>query len=224
MSTYLIFNQLHIVHPQFRPKSRTCVLEPPQNFLSSEKVSIESLLLIEKSRVESLLLKEYSRVESLIKNKETCRIIARKPIRDGFSMPKKPQRTVAQEDYLAIELFSKVQQKPSRMVLSHFNFTMLSLKMLLWSNNIAFRPEFSVSRYNPANANFRVESPLYQHSRECSRAIKSPTIDLVLFARNSVGPQMQQPPRGGTWVGSTCDLSKFYRMQVLPSEWLHIIF
>ncbi|KAL2726964.1 hypothetical protein V1478_007242 [Vespula squamosa] len=36
MSTYLIFNQLHIVHPQFRPKSRTCVLEPPQNFLSSE--------------------------------------------------------------------------------------------------------------------------------------------------------------------------------------------
>ncbi|KAL2721482.1 neurotrimin-like isoform X2 [Vespula maculifrons] len=34
MSTYLIFNHLHIIHPQFRPKSRTSVLEPSQNFLS----------------------------------------------------------------------------------------------------------------------------------------------------------------------------------------------
>ncbi|KAL2745065.1 neurotrimin-like isoform X2 [Vespula maculifrons] len=34
MSTYLIFNQLQIVHPQFRPKSRSSVLEPSQNFLS----------------------------------------------------------------------------------------------------------------------------------------------------------------------------------------------
>ncbi|KAL2748421.1 hypothetical protein V1477_003064 [Vespula maculifrons] len=34
------------------------------------------------------------------------------------------------------------------------------------------------------HANFRVESPL------------------------AVGPQMQQPPRGGTWVGSTCNISK----------------
>ncbi|KAL2714104.1 hypothetical protein V1478_016661 [Vespula squamosa] len=31
------------------------------------------------------------------------------------------------------------------------------------------------------------------------------------------GPQMRQPPRGGTWVGSTCDISKFYEMQVLVS-------
>ncbi|KAL2727578.1 gem-associated protein 5 isoform X2 [Vespula maculifrons] len=36
MSTYHIFNQLRIIHPQFRPKSRTSVLEPSQNFLSSE--------------------------------------------------------------------------------------------------------------------------------------------------------------------------------------------
>ncbi|KAL2744473.1 hypothetical protein V1477_007015 [Vespula maculifrons] len=34
MSTYLMFNQLQIVHPQFRPKSRSSVLEPSQNFLS----------------------------------------------------------------------------------------------------------------------------------------------------------------------------------------------
>ncbi|KAL2714819.1 neurotrimin-like isoform X2, partial [Vespula squamosa] len=34
MSTYLIFNHLRIIHPQFRPKSRTSVLEPSQNFLS----------------------------------------------------------------------------------------------------------------------------------------------------------------------------------------------
>ncbi|KAL2735004.1 hypothetical protein V1477_013530 [Vespula maculifrons] len=36
MSTYLIFNQLQIIHPQFRPKSRSGVLEPSQNFLSSK--------------------------------------------------------------------------------------------------------------------------------------------------------------------------------------------
>ncbi|KAL2738420.1 uncharacterized protein V1477_011779 [Vespula maculifrons] len=33
---------------------------------------------------------------------------------------------------------------------------------------------------------------------------------------------MQQPPRGGTWVGNTCVTSKSYEIQVLPSEWLHI--
>ncbi|KAL2728166.1 hypothetical protein V1477_017442 [Vespula maculifrons] len=31
---------------------------------------------------------------------------------------------------------------------------------------------------------------------------------------------MQQPPRGGTWVGSTCDISETHRLQVLPSKWL----
>ncbi|KAL2743412.1 hypothetical protein V1477_008901 [Vespula maculifrons] len=40
MSTYLIFNQLQIIHPQFRPKSRSSVLEPSQNFLSSKMCSI----------------------------------------------------------------------------------------------------------------------------------------------------------------------------------------
>ncbi|KAL2746782.1 uncharacterized protein V1477_005152 [Vespula maculifrons] len=37
MSTYLMFNQLQIVHPQFRPKSRSSVLEPSQNFLSGHE-------------------------------------------------------------------------------------------------------------------------------------------------------------------------------------------
>ncbi|KAL2712230.1 neurotrimin-like isoform X2 [Vespula squamosa] len=69
MSTYLIFNQLHIVHPQFRPKPRTSVLEPPQNFLSSEyKIlspsSAQSCRGRKKSlAIESLFLKEKSRVE-----------------------------------------------------------------------------------------------------------------------------------------------------------------
>ncbi|KAL2735317.1 hypothetical protein V1478_002957 [Vespula squamosa] len=39
ISTYLIFNQLRIIHPQFRPKSRSSVLEPPQNILSSKDLS-----------------------------------------------------------------------------------------------------------------------------------------------------------------------------------------
>ncbi|KAL2742176.1 hypothetical protein V1477_009805 [Vespula maculifrons] len=33
---------------------------------------------------------------------------------------------------------------------------------------------------------------------------------------------MQQPPRGGTWVGSTFVVTKFNGMEVFPSEWLHI--
>ncbi|KAL2751362.1 neurotrimin-like isoform X2 [Vespula maculifrons] len=37
MSTYLMFNQLQIIHPQFRPKSRSSVLEPSQNFLSGHE-------------------------------------------------------------------------------------------------------------------------------------------------------------------------------------------
>nr|KAF7397005.1 hypothetical protein H0235_016542 [Vespula pensylvanica] len=36
-----------------------------------------------------------------------------------------------------------------------------------------------------------------------SGANKSPTSPRYL-----VGPQMQQPPRGGTWVGSICNISK----------------
>ncbi|KAL2748900.1 neurotrimin-like isoform X2 [Vespula maculifrons] len=91
MSTYLIFNQLQIIHPQFRPKSRSSVLEPSQNFLS--------------------------------------------------------------------------------------------------------------------NTTGRV-----------SKCLK-PTVWTV--EQSPVGPKVQQPPRGGTWVGSTCDTSETHRLQVLPSEWLH---
>ncbi|KAL2713141.1 neurotrimin-like isoform X2 [Vespula squamosa] len=46
MSTNLIFNQLRIIHPQFRPKSRTSVLEPSQNFLSD---SIKIIISIKSS-------------------------------------------------------------------------------------------------------------------------------------------------------------------------------
>ncbi|KAL2718890.1 protein artichoke [Vespula squamosa] len=49
ISTYLIFNQLRIIHPQFRPKSRSSVLEPPQNILSSNY--LELTIVIEYSIV-----------------------------------------------------------------------------------------------------------------------------------------------------------------------------
>ncbi|KAL2733583.1 neurotrimin-like isoform X2 [Vespula maculifrons] len=52
MSTYLIFNQLRIIHPQFRPKSRTSVLEPSQNFLSKDGFNLLILtIVIERSIV-----------------------------------------------------------------------------------------------------------------------------------------------------------------------------
>ncbi|KAL2713398.1 hypothetical protein V1478_017096 [Vespula squamosa] len=37
-----------------------------------------------------------------------------------------------------------------------------------------------------------------------------------------MGLRMQQPPRGETWVGITCDVSKSNVTQVLPGGWLHI--
>ncbi|KAF7382641.1 hypothetical protein HZH66_013043 [Vespula vulgaris] len=69
----------------------------------------------------------------------------------------------------------------------------------------------NVVHATPRDHEFRVESPLFQHSRECSGAI-----------RDLVGPQMQLPPRGGTWVCSTCNILTFIVIQVLPSEWLLI--
>ncbi|KAL2734106.1 LOW QUALITY PROTEIN: hypothetical protein V1478_003804 [Vespula squamosa] len=51
ISTYLIFNQLRIIHPQFRPKSRSSVLEPSQNFLSNAFSYLELTIVIEYSIV-----------------------------------------------------------------------------------------------------------------------------------------------------------------------------
>ncbi|KAL2728971.1 LOW QUALITY PROTEIN: neurotrimin-like isoform X2, partial [Vespula squamosa] len=54
-STYVIFNQLRIIHPRFRPKSRTSVLEPSQNFLSSKSFfkSLRSLDHVEDERSDA---------------------------------------------------------------------------------------------------------------------------------------------------------------------------
>ncbi|KAL2718527.1 protein artichoke [Vespula squamosa] len=51
ISTYLIFNQLRIVHPQFRPKSRSSVLEPSQNILSNAFSYLVLTIVIEYSIV-----------------------------------------------------------------------------------------------------------------------------------------------------------------------------
>ncbi|KAL2736954.1 LOW QUALITY PROTEIN: hypothetical protein V1478_002333 [Vespula squamosa] len=50
ISTYLIFNQLRIIHPQFRPKSRSSVLEPSQNFLSILTIVIEYSIVVVRAR------------------------------------------------------------------------------------------------------------------------------------------------------------------------------
>ncbi|KAL2741270.1 neurotrimin-like isoform X2 [Vespula maculifrons] len=135
MSTYLIFNQLRIIHPQFRPKSRSSVLEPSQNFLSS-------------------LIWSYVRSISFLAR---LRIRGTKQRRDYMS--KRPPQNVAQEgNYNTIELYSKVPQNSSNMALSHI----LILPCC--------------------------------HSK-CSYIVP-------------VDPHMQQPPRGGTWVGITCDIVK----------------
>ncbi|KAL2738817.1 neurotrimin-like isoform X2 [Vespula squamosa] len=97
MSTYLMFNQLRIIHPQFRPKSRTSVLEPSQNFLSIPPVlnhaedersesaratgcnflnklltsmtkSLNRVIVFERKKSSRVIAKE---------TKETCRVIAR---------------------------------------------------------------------------------------------------------------------------------------------------
>ncbi|KAL2715278.1 hypothetical protein V1478_014976 [Vespula squamosa] len=50
ISTYLIFNQLRIIHPQFRLKSRSSVLEPSQNFLSILTIVIEYSIVVVRAR------------------------------------------------------------------------------------------------------------------------------------------------------------------------------
>ncbi|KAL2733956.1 protein artichoke [Vespula squamosa] len=50
ISTYLIFNQLRIIHPQFRPKSRSSVLEPSQNILSILTIVIEYSMVVVRAR------------------------------------------------------------------------------------------------------------------------------------------------------------------------------
>ncbi|KAL2742442.1 protein artichoke, partial [Vespula maculifrons] len=45
----LIFNQLRIIHPQFRPKSQTSVLEASQNFLS-KTIVIECFIVVVRAR------------------------------------------------------------------------------------------------------------------------------------------------------------------------------
>ncbi|KAL2743444.1 hypothetical protein V1477_008933 [Vespula maculifrons] len=54
MSTYLIFNQLQIIHPQFRPKSRSSVLEPSQNFLSSNYRMCSIVVVRARSKEEAM--------------------------------------------------------------------------------------------------------------------------------------------------------------------------
>ncbi|KAL2724349.1 LOW QUALITY PROTEIN: hypothetical protein V1478_008862, partial [Vespula squamosa] len=79
--------------------------------------------------------------------------------------------------------------------------------------------------------------PTYStYSRECSRDTRVSIVSAVGFnlgsrricresttgrAQVPVGPRMQQPPRGGTWVGNTCMIQSSM-IQVLPGEWLHI--
>ncbi|KAL2726643.1 neurotrimin-like isoform X2 [Vespula squamosa] len=56
ISTYLIFNHLRVIHPQFRPKSRTNVLEPSQNFLSNQDIVFFLKHMIEGPIVEGPII------------------------------------------------------------------------------------------------------------------------------------------------------------------------
>ncbi|KAL2740048.1 hypothetical protein V1477_010518 [Vespula maculifrons] len=90
MSTYLIFNQLQIIHPQFRHKSRSGVLEPSQNFLSNQ------------DRV--FLLK---------------RLWSGHEAKERLYVEEAPIKCGSKGIYNTIELFSTVPQNSSKMALSH---------------------------------------------------------------------------------------------------------
>ncbi|KAL2742946.1 LOW QUALITY PROTEIN: hypothetical protein V1477_008435 [Vespula maculifrons] len=104
MSTYLIFNQLRIIHPQFRPKSRSSVLEPSQNFLSindgfsSLSLTLSNTVVVVKARSkEEAICRRH--IHKLWLKRATIRLLSlTKPFENGSQ--------------------------------SHFNFTMWSLKML----------------------------------------------------------------------------------------------
>ncbi|KAL2742576.1 neurotrimin-like isoform X2 [Vespula maculifrons] len=75
MSTYLIFNQLRIIHPQFRPKSRSSVLEPSQNFLSNQAI----VFLFKRKSLNRVIAFERVKSSRIVDKRQ------RGLIRDGFS-------------------------------------------------------------------------------------------------------------------------------------------
>ncbi|KAL2728645.1 neurotrimin-like isoform X2 [Vespula squamosa] len=72
MSTYLMFNQLRIIHPQFRPKSRTSVLEPSQNFLSIVRARSKEEAICRRGPHISWLKRATIRLLSLAKPSRTA--------------------------------------------------------------------------------------------------------------------------------------------------------
>ncbi|KAL2744715.1 LOW QUALITY PROTEIN: uncharacterized protein V1477_007257 [Vespula maculifrons] len=155
MSTYLIFNQLRIVHPQFRPKSRSSVLEPSQNFLS--------IVVRARSKEEAMCRRG---PHKLWLKRATIRLLS-----------------YFRKFYRTLRKWLLVIAGPIIVGFLHENTTgrvSRCLKPTVWT------VEQSVS------------GVLY-----ISSLLRSPKLP-KRKSISPVGPKVQQPPRGGTWVGDTC--------------------
>nr|KAF7416735.1 hypothetical protein H0235_011266 [Vespula pensylvanica] len=78
---------------------------------------------------------------------------------------------------------------------------------------------FANARLSPTEDYALIFEIVIDTTGRVSRCLK-PTVWTV--EQSPVGPQKQLPPRGGTWVGRTCDILKSNMLQVLPGEWLLI--
>ncbi|KAL2729867.1 protein artichoke [Vespula maculifrons] len=137
MSTYLIFNQLRIIHPQFRPKSRSSVLEPSQNFLSSKLIfkSLRSLNHVEDERSESTRVIGFV-VRARSKEEAICR---RGPHKLWLK-----RATIGLLSY-----FRRFDRTLREWLLIIFSLYYVVTQMLLYNDNIIFRNFFSKVQLNP---------------------------------------------------------------------------
>ncbi|KAL2723260.1 hypothetical protein V1477_019111, partial [Vespula maculifrons] len=135
MSTYLIFNQLQIIHPQFRPKSRSSVLEPSQNFLSMVRARSKEEAICRRGPHKLWLKRAIIRLSSYFR------------------------RAIVRTTESALNKSAHGNETRTFKYIAYSRFT--------FTGRIP-------NRIPPA------------------------------------GPQIQQPPSGGTWVGSTCNTLKLH--------------
>ncbi|KAL2750808.1 LOW QUALITY PROTEIN: hypothetical protein V1477_000911 [Vespula maculifrons] len=243
MSTYLIFNQLQIIHPQFRPKSRSSVLEPSQNFLSSkhdrsclemsEADGVDSgaickrgfihLQFAEKPEAPEAERHLGSRILEVFVSPWVLRSSNLLAVGPGSEVLALCQRlTVCKYDRangcifqsLFQNLFDIIPNGTSKFV----HFTLFLTRFLLSGGTLGMGPWAWASVRVSFFQYRKIQLDFHANTGRIGRTLTpvSAGTDVVFSGANksptSVGPQMQQPPSGGTWVGSTCDISKSVKL------------
>ncbi|KAL2732468.1 neurotrimin-like isoform X2 [Vespula maculifrons] len=212
MSTYLIFNQLQIIHPQFRPKSRSSVLEPSQNFLSNTTGRVSRCLkptvwTVEQSVSGVLYISSLLRSPKLPKRKGISPVgpKVQQPPRGGTWVDDTCRHIKILWDtsiieQMAVRLLRDRSSRDGRITVK-INFYR---KMIAGPIIVGFLHGNTTGRVSRClkptvwTVEQSVSGVLY-----ISSLLRSPKLP-KRKGISPVGPKVQQPPRGGTWVDDTC--------------------